>query len=149
MANFFHTVFQYHFVSQMTMFKLTNPPPPPPQHSGSYKTFTTSPTTIHPRTNPCTDPCTAQLARWPRSQSDPTQPIGNGTTWYCCFLLKERSRTAVPKTRLYQFCFSKSFVGTQSHCIEQILWITKIPNFRFEVTSTVSWVILRASLSCL
>ena len=37
-----------------------------------------------PMHHPCTDPCTAQLARQPKSQFDPSGRIRDGTTWYCC-----------------------------------------------------------------
>ena len=36
--------------------------------------------------HPCTDPCTARLARHPRPQHNPSQPIRIGTTLHCCFL---------------------------------------------------------------
>ena len=42
--------------------------------------------------HPCTDPCTAQLARQPQTYFNPTKPIRNRTTqstWYSCCILSQ------------------------------------------------------------
>ena len=39
------------------------------------------------KTHQCTDPCTAQLAHYPRPQSDPSWRISVRTTLYCCYLV--------------------------------------------------------------
>ena len=54
-------------------------PPPFPHYTSCHITNHHAP--CHAPT-----PCTAQLAHQPKPKSDPTQPSGNRTTWYCCWI---------------------------------------------------------------